>query len=157
MAGFKVGKKFGFLVSFLVLIFVVILASASQLPKVCNEIYRHDKTISTEKHDLKVELADSPKELDEGLSGRKCIGESQAMLFVFDRPGYYNFWMKEMKFPIDIVWIDSTKKIIEVTDNIQPSTYPDSFTSNQPPQYVLEVQAGRAAELGLSAGKALNF
>ena len=123
----------------------------------CGENYRKDKVISLAQNDVEVEVADEPKEQQIGLSGRKCISYNQGMLFIFNEPGYYNFWMKDMRFPIDIVWIDNNRRIIEVTDNIQPSTYPDTFTSNQAPRYVLEVGAGRAAELGLSVGTKLDF
>lgn len=123
----------------------------------CREYYRPDKVVTANKTDIKTQLANDGYEHEKGLSGKACIGDNQAMLFVFDRPGYYNFWMKDMKFPIDIVWVGADKKIIEVTDNIQPSTYPDTFASNGAPKYVLEVGAGRAAELGLSAGKSLKF
>lgn len=157
MSKLSVGKKTGILASLLVLALVVVIAGSYTPPNDCNEKYQQDKTLSSESHDIKVEVASSDKQLEKGLSGRKCIADNQGMLFVFDSPGYYNFWMKDMNFPIDIVWVDENKRIIEVTDNVQPSTYPDTFTSNQPPSYVLEVGAGRAGQLGLFSGVKLDF
>ena len=87
----------------------------------------------------------SQKEKEKGLSGRDDLGENQGMLFVYDKPGFYEFWMKNMKYPIDIIWIDSAGQIIDMAQNIP---VPDdnseliTYISSQPAQYILEVNAG---------------
>lgn len=149
-----------FYLALLCVLFLILVmggAASHRIPEGCREYYRPDKIVSVGDRAIKAEVADSEKEQEQGLSGRACIGENQGMLFVFSEPGYYNFWMKDMNFPIDIVWIDSDKKVIEVTDNIQPSTYPDTFTSGRQPQYVLELKAGHASELGITSGSRLSF
>ncbi|MDP4007425.1 MAG: DUF192 domain-containing protein [bacterium] len=93
---------------------------------------------------LKVEVADTNKERSQGLSGRDLIAENEGMLFVFKEPRVYGFWMKDMNFAIDIVWIDSKKKVVGVERNIAPKTFPEVFYPAEPIQYVLEVNAGFA-------------
>lgn len=90
---------------------------------------------------LNVEVADTSTERIKGLSGKEELSEDEGMLFVFDKEGYYGIWMKEMNFPIDIVWLDKNKKIIHVENAASPETYPKAFTSSSPALYVLETSA----------------
>ena len=108
--------------------------------------------------DIKAEVVDTPEEKAQGLSDRPCIEADRGMLFVFDKPGQYPFWMKDMKFPIDIVWISSDKKVVKVEANVSPSTYPMLFKNdNELAQYVLELQAIRAKDLNIELGTPVNF
>lgn len=139
------------------MVLTVGLAGTNKISENCAEPYRHDAIISTDRQDLKVEIATTQAEQEIGLSERECIDDSEAMLFIFEQPGHYNFWMKDMNFPIDIVWIDEAKRVIELTENVQPASYPDTFTSSKASKYVLEVGAGRAGQLGLTVGQNLDF
>jgi len=98
-------------------------------------------------------------ERETGLSGRTCIDSNQAMLFVFDAKDSANhcFWMKNMKFPIDILWLDSRKTNVYRVIDARPETYPSQFCPDMETQYVLEIQSGRASELKLEPGVRLNF
>ena len=89
-----------------------------------------------------VEIADTPDKQKLGLSGRKSLPRDQGMLFIFDKPGRYGFWMKDMNFPIDIVWFDTDNKIIGVTKNLQPTSYPQVFYPDQEVGSVLEINTG---------------
>ena len=104
------------------------------------------------------ELANTEAERSRGLSGRDSIGLNEGMYFAFEKPGTYGFWMKGMKFPIDIVWI-SEGKIIGFTENAQPPAdlnAPDSeLKSYVPPgevDRVLELHVGRAKLLRAQVG-----
>ena len=55
---------------------------------------------------LQVDLALTDEEKARGLSGRESLDEDEGMLFVFDVPGNYGFWMKDMNFAIDIIWLN---------------------------------------------------
>ena len=66
------------------------------------------------------------------------------MLFVYNKPGDYRFWMKDTKIPLDMFWINSDKQIVHIEKDVQPSSYPESFGSEEPAQYVLETNAGFA-------------
>lgn len=106
---------------------------------------------------LKVEIADTEEKRNGGLSGRKNLLEDSGMLFVFEVPAKYSFWMKDMKFPLDLIWIDENKKIIAVSKNISPDTYPTSFSPSEPVKYVLEVNAGWTERNGVGAGNVVEF
>ena len=108
---------------------------------------------------IKVELADTPKERSKGLSKRDKLPENQGMLFIYDTPGFYSFWMKQMQFPIDIIWIDENRQIIDISQNI-PIQTDDSelitYTSKQPAQYILEVNARFVEKNNIEIGDSVN-
>ena len=119
--------------------------------------YRNDKTVQVGSTKIQAELAKNSDQQQQGLGNRPCIEKNQGMLFVFNKPRRYPFWMKDMRFPIDIVWIGADHKVVGLDVNLQPSTYPDSFEAAKPVQYVLELQANRADSLGLVLGTPINF
>ncbi|MDB5160644.1 MAG: hypothetical protein JWO96_24 [Candidatus Saccharibacteria bacterium] len=123
----------------------------------CSEKYRQDVTVRVGEQVVAAQTAKSTTELEKGLGGRSCLGTQQGMLFSFDKPGDYPFWMRDMHFPIDIVWLDSAHKVVEVSENISPSSYPKSFQPDFQAQYVLEINAGQAQKLGIASGTKLNF
>ncbi|MBI2450807.1 MAG: DUF192 domain-containing protein [Parcubacteria group bacterium] len=107
--------------------------------------------------EINVELADTEEKIIRGLSGRKTLGQDEGMLFLFKKPDIYSFWMKEMNFPIDIIWIDQNHKIIDISENLLPSSYPAMFRSKAPAQYVLEVNADWAAEKNVKIGAPVSL
>ena len=93
---------------------------------------------------IAVEIADTPAKRTQGLSGRDNLSADQGMLFLFESKDYWEFWMKQMKFPIDIIWI-SGDTVAGVTENIPPPTQGVPLTIYRPPEpvdKVLEVRAG---------------
>lgn len=88
------------------------------------------------------EVANTEAKRTLGLSGRKSLQTNQGMLFVFDEPSQPGFWMKDMNFPIDIIWLDENKKIIGIEKNLQPSSYPQVFYPPQKIKSVLEINSG---------------
>ena len=93
-----------------------------------------------------VEIADTSSLREKGLSGHKKLSADQGMLFVFQESQQYGFWMKDMLFPIDIIWFDSNRKIVDVWENATPESYPKIFTPRALSLFVLEVPAGFFAE-----------
>lgn len=91
---------------------------------------------------IKADIANTEEKRNRGLGGKKFLPENEGMLFLFETTGLYSFWMADMRFPIDIIWIDENKKIIAISENISPDTYPLSFSPSDPVKYVLEVNAG---------------
>lgn len=91
---------------------------------------------------LQVEIAETPQQQQTGLSYREHLKEGRGMLFVFNADGSHPIWMKDMQFPIDIVWLDATMKVVHIEQMVTPETYPQSFQSPIPARYVLEVPAG---------------
>jgi len=108
--------------------------------------------------EIPVEVVKRTEDLEQGLSGRESLNENKGMLFVLPERKIASFWMKDMKFPIDIVWISSDKKVVKVEANVSPSTYPMLFKNdNELAQYVLELQAIRAKDLNIELGTPVNF
>ena len=91
---------------------------------------------------LDVILATTPSDQSKGLAIKESMNESEGMLFVFKNPQKHSFWMKDMKFPIDIIWADSEGKIVHIEKNLQPCIFLLPCTSYSPLNdslYVLEV------------------
>ena len=111
---------------------------------------------------VQVEIASTPAQRAQGLSGRATIcgaplrqgcGEAQkGMLFVFQKPTQDGFWMKDMHFALDIIWVDSGGEVVTIAPNLSPETYPKSFYPRAPALMVLEVPAGFAAAYGIAIG-----
>jgi uncharacterized membrane protein (UPF0127 family) len=91
---------------------------------------------------VKVDLALTREEQERGLSVKKYMKDDEGMLFVFKKSAKYNFWMKDMSFPIDIIWINDKMRVVYIEKNVKADTYPQTFGSNQEARYVLEVNAG---------------
>ncbi len=99
-----------------------------------------------------VDIANTKKEIESGLSGRKELLENNGMLFVFEKSGVYPFWMKDMNFPIDIIWIDKNLKIIYIKEKAEPNSYPKIFNTKAKALYVLEVNAGEVKKNKIKIG-----
>lgn len=99
---------------------------------------------------IALEIADTADERSQGLSGRSSLGANAGMLFVFDNQVQPGFWMNDMNFALDIVWIRGTT-IVDITENIPPPA-PDEaleiYYPNTPADKVLEVNAGWVAAHG---------
>ena len=103
---------------------------------------QNEKIISINDRILTVEIADEPIEQVQGLSDRENLGSQKGMLFIFDQPIMPGFWMKDMHFDIDIIWIDASGTIVGIEKSVSPDTYPQTFNPPSPIKYVLEVNAG---------------
>jgi len=106
---------------------------------------------------LEVEIADEPWEQAKGLSNRKQLGNDEGMLFIFDEPKMPSFWMKEMLFPLDMVWINEAGIVTAISKNISPETFPRTFLPPSPIKYVLEVNAGWSEKNNINIGGKLEF
>lgn len=107
-----------------------------------------------------VEIAKDDVALRKGLSGRESLGPDQGMLFIFPKPDRYRFWMPDMRFPIDIIWIGADKKVAAITPDVPPESNPASphfYRPPKPAQYVLEVKTGFAKNKNVKTGDAVIF
>ena len=109
-----------------------------------------DKSIS-------VEVANTPEARTQGLSGRKELKDNTGMLFVFDTPAQYGFWMKEMNFALDIVWIDEMLHIVGIEKEVSPDTFPQVFKPVESAKYVLEMPAGWVEKNNIDIGQVVYF
>lgn len=102
-------------------------------------------------------IADTPLTQARGLSGHAPLKENEGMLFIFEKPEKHSFWMKEMLFSLDMIWIGSDMKVVDITENATPESYPKFFTPKEPAKYVLEVTAGFSRAHGIKIGDTLKF
>lgn len=119
----------------LVLVIIVVIVTVAFTLK-------ENKKILIGGAEISVEVADTVEERSRGLSGRASLKENKGMLFVFDEPGIYPFWMKDMLFVIDIIWIGEEGRIVGINENVPPDSFPQTFSPPEPVRYVLEVPAG---------------
>ncbi len=115
------------------------------------------KEVKIAGQNIKVDLALDVATREQGLSGRKSLDQDAGMLFVFDRPGQYNFWMKDMNFPIDIIWLTKGKEIIYIKKDARPEFYPETYGPSQDALYVLEVVSGFSDKNNLKVGDRVKF
>ncbi len=147
-------------IAILVLIVIGVYAITFALVKsVATAPVPHEKTKSAiiAGKNFTIDIADTPELQEKGLGGKDSIGENYGMLFPFQIPQKYGFWMKDMKIPIDIVWLDSSCTVVFVKENAKPEDYPEVYYPNSPAQYVLEIAPGESASLGMTPGMQFNF
>lgn len=104
-----------------------------------------------------MEIADTASEQTQGLSGRASMNDDQGMLFVFDQASSQCFWMKDMNFSLDMIWLNDQKEVVKIAKSVAPETYPNEFCSEKPATYVIELTSGSAGRLGISEGQKLVF
>jgi len=103
---------------------------------------------------ISVDLAQTQAQREQGLSGREQLNAGEGMLFLFNEPDYLRFWMKDMNFPIDIIFIND-KKIVDIVHNLPVPTkmdMPAAYTSKEKADRVLEIPAGTAESLNWQIG-----
>lgn len=110
-------------------------------------------TINTQKFD--VEVVKDSKAQQIGLTKYNSIKDNQGMFFLFDEPGRYGFWMKNMKFPIDIIFIRNDT-VVSISQEAQPvdkdASNPTIYTPPVPADKVLEIQSGLSKKYNIKTG-----
>lgn len=106
---------------------------------------------------VRVEIARTEEERVQGLSGRDSLESLKGLLFIFPEAGYYPIWMKDMNFPIDIVWISEDLEVIDIDREVSPDTYPRSFRSSSPVRYILETNAHYVDTFGIRIGQKVKL
>ena len=106
-------------------------------------------------------VAKSEEDRQKGLSGRDKLDENQGMIFVFEKPGKYSFWMINMKFPLDIIYINGDK-VVHIFKNLpQQADTPvgllPRYTPSEDANYVLELNGGQADELKIKKGTVVKL
>lgn len=112
-------------------------------------------TLDNEK--LELAIADTSALQTQGLSGKKFLAENAGMFFVFKNSGMYQFWMKDMLFPLDIIWFDENYKIVTIKEDVSPASYPEVFGPLVPSKYVLEVNAGYVKKHMIKIGDIISI
>ena len=100
--------------------------------------------------EIRVEVAQAPEERARGLMGRKQLGDSEGMLFIFETEDYHSFWMKNTVIPLSIAFVSKEGRIVKITD-MKPLTL-DSHAPPKPVLYALEMKQGWFSTNGIKVG-----
>lgn len=120
----------------------------------------HQAKVDVNGFEIVADMAMTDEQREKGLSIKDTLKENEGMLFVFQREGQYNFWMNGMKFPIDILWLDTAGKVVHIESNAQPCESeldcPD-YTPAKNALYVLETAAGFVERHDVKIGTDIDF
>ncbi len=120
-------------------------------------LFRYDFAVKMGGKVFQMEVADTDFLREKGLSEHNPLALNQGMIFIFDKPDIYKFWMKDMNFPLDIIWVSEDMRITHIERWLAPETYPKEYSSTLPSKYVIEVNAGVSDYLGLKIGDQVSF
>lgn len=101
---------------------------------------------------VEASVADSLPERIEGLSNTPFLPVGVVKLFAFGSLSKHSIWMKDMLYPLDIMWISEKGVIVHIEENVSPDSYPQSFTPPVPAWYVVEANAGFTASNTIAIG-----
>ena len=141
-------KKILLLLSLICVVFIVVQIWAYKKPNVAIRLGGKDYTY---------EIFDTPEKRQLGLSNRETIAENHAVLFVFEENGYHGFWMKDMQFPIDIIWFDENFTTVDWVDSATPESYPTTFYPKDRAKYVVETKTGERIKQNIDIGTKLYY
>ena len=111
-------------------------------------------------HRYQVEIADTDAERARGLMFRDELPAGHGMLFIHDRLAPQAYWMKNTRIPLDILYFDDQRRLVSQQRDVPPCSAGDRcppYPSSAPARYVLELNAGKAMEIGLQDGAELRF
>ncbi len=101
-----------------------------------------EKVLSIGTETILVDIADTDLLRSKGLGGKESLSENSGLLFVFEQKGKYGFWMKDMNFPIDILWFNEEGELVDVSEGVSPESFPDVFYPKEDILYALETNQG---------------
>jgi uncharacterized membrane protein (UPF0127 family) len=111
--------------------------------------------------EIRAEVMIKKDDINRGMMFRDALPQGRGMLFIHEKPSPYRYWMYNVKVPLDIVFMDSSRRIVEISANTPPCTTKaeqcPTYGGHAYEQYVLELRAGEAQRLGLQKGQTLAF
>lgn len=151
-----------FVIVFTAVASVIVYIPKCVTTKVCgasfiDRIVRDSMEIVAPRGVITAEVVDTIQSRELGLSWRKGMKDGHGMLFVFPFSGKYGFWMKDMRFPIDMVWINGQGVVVYVVENALPEDFPKQYVNGPDALYVLELNANKAREYGIYLGVKLDI
>lgn len=140
------------LIFFITLFILVSLVAISTI-----SLYNYQAKVLLGGKEFLVDVSETEYHLRKGLSGHPGLKNNEGMLFIFKQSDFHGIWMKDMLFPIDIIWLDDKFTVIHIEKSVSPDTYPKIFTPTSPSSYVLEISAGQSSALGIKIGDKAKF
>ena len=126
---------------------------------VCSSCTAQDPYVVLKGHRFTVELAETTDKQALGMMFRDRLADDHGMLFLFPVESRRSFWMKNTRIPLDILYFDADRQLLNVAENARPcrSRSCPGYRSAGPAKYVLELNGGKAAELGVRPGDELEL
>ncbi|MFN3325264.1 MAG: DUF192 domain-containing protein [Bryobacteraceae bacterium] len=110
---------------------------------------------------IRAELMIHQTDLLRGMMFRDSLAEDRGMLFIHNQPGNFPYWMYQVRIPLDIIWMDANRRIVEISENTPPCTTNANncpkYGGTEPSMFVLELAGGMVAKYGLRVGQTLAF
>ncbi|MBD3280498.1 hypothetical protein GF389_03165 [Candidatus Dojkabacteria bacterium] len=126
-----------------------------------NQQFENETVIATiegrEGIKLELEVADSEQQRNQGLMDRNHLEQNHGMLFVFGKEQNLQFWMKNTYIPLDIAFLDSDKKIINIHKNTEPLNSSIRYRSDEPAKYAVETNSGWFARNDVNSGDSFKI
>jgi uncharacterized protein len=102
-----------------------------------------------------VEIADTPLLIEQGLGGRCALDGGTGMLFVYPGDAHWGLWMKDMRFAVDMIWIDASGIVATILSRVTPGSFPQIFYPTRPARYAVETAAGFVEAHGIAEGASI--
>jgi uncharacterized protein len=142
-----------------VIITIIIVVALLAIVAAINSSISQPKAV-IKNHSFDLLLAKTEKEKEIGLSNNKSLPLNQGMLFKFNSASYYSFWMKNMKFPIDIIFMKNNK-IVTIYSKVKPPAQSNNqlaiYQPEEPADAVLEINAGLSDKYGFKKDITVNY
>lgn len=116
-----------------------------------------DKIVRIGDKTYTLEVAITDGEHEKGLSGRPRLADNRGMLFVFQQEKQECFWMKDMRFNLDIIWLDAKHRVVHTEHDVSPKSYPRTYCPSKPAAYVIELSAGEAVKADIKRSQIIQF
>ena len=107
-------------------------------------------------HAINIEIAETEATRSRGLMDRRSLSAREGMLFIFERPDDLSFWMRNTAIPLDIIFVDANRQIVNIAQRTMPLS--DAYIqSTAPAQYVVEVRGGVTERFGITSDAAVRW
>jgi uncharacterized membrane protein (UPF0127 family) len=111
--------------------------------------------------EIRAEVEINPIDMQKGMMFRNELPRGRGMLFIHNKPGLYAYWMYQVRIALDMIWMDSNRRIVEIAADVPPcktkASQCPNYGGHEQAQYVLELSGGEAKRYGLQVGQTLEF
>lgn len=139
---------------------LLILAACGQKPTTMEDFNTRDVTLANGKT-IHVEVMLDATDMLRGMMFRTSLDPARGMLFIHRTPGTYGYWMYQTMIPLDIIWMDASKQVVEIVNSAPPCKTEASkcphFGGTETAQFVLEIGSGLAKQNGIRIGDTITF
>lgn len=138
---------------------IILLAVTLLLTQVVSAYFSPPKaTLHLGSGKFTARIADNDRTRIQGLSGTHSLPADEAMVFIFESDGRWAIWMKDMNYSIDIVWLNSSKQVVDFVTNVPPESYPNkTFLPKEAARYVVELKSGTVKAKDIRVGQVATF